>query len=234
MAMKKANILRLGCFSLVFAVLLSMPAQAWSARDLFEKKTLAVPENRVRFSTALTGELAESLEIIGVTVMPLVKSGNIAYEPKDAYSKKTDLGALLHIYIKNNSGRDISPQVTFNGKTASELIDLADNTVSWANTPDTRANRKYDKERPNADEFANFIPLTTHIPAGAVDCYSINICDAKLLYDGIDFVVTAQGKSARATLYGDYPYVSVSRLMWRSTTSRRYYPDEVLCYIDNR
>lgn len=232
--MKKTQLVKLGCFALVLAMVFTIPAGAWSVKDLRAQKTLAVPENQVRYSTALTGELAGSLEIVGVTVMPLVKSGNVAYEPKDSYSKKTDLGALLHIYIKNNSGADISPQVTFNGKTASELIDLADNTVSWANTPDTRANRKYDKERPNADEFVNFIPLTTYIPAGAVDCYSINICDAKLLYDGIRFVVTAGGQSAQATLYGDYPYVAVSRLMWRSTTGRRYYPDEILYYIDNR
>ncbi|HOU09691.1 MAG TPA: hypothetical protein PL044_03610 [Clostridiales bacterium] len=232
--MKKAHILKWTCLTLIFAAVFTVPAGAWNAGDLWGRKTLAVPEDRVRFSTALTGELADSLEIAGVTVMPLTKSGHIAYEPKDSYSKKTDLGALLHIYIRNISGRDISPQVTFNGKTAGELIDLADNTVSWANTPDTRANRKYDKERPNADEFKNFIPLTTHIPAGAVDCYSINICDAKLLYGGIDFAVTADGKSASAKLYGDYPYVSVSRLMWRSTTGRRCYPDEVLYYIDNR
>lgn len=232
--MKKTSFIKPVCFSLVFTMVLSIPAGAWSVKDLWARKTLAVPEDQVRFSTALTGELAGSLEIIGVTVMPLVKSGNIAYEPKDSYSKKTDLGSLLHIYIKNNSGRDISPRVTFNGKTASELIDLADNTVSWANTPDTRANRKYDKERPNSTEFINFIPLTAHIPAGAVDCYSINICDANLLYDGIDFQITAEGKSARATLYGDYPYIAVSRLMWRSTTNQRYYPDELLYYIDNR
>jgi len=233
--MYRNRLIKIASMVLLFSLLLTQSPQAAGLNSI-NQQSLSRPEEEVRFSTSLTGELADSLEIVGVTVLPLVKSGNIAFESSDSYSAKTDLGALLNIYIKNKSSSQISPQVTFNGKTASQLIDQADNTVSWANTPDTRANRKYDKDRlPGGDpEFANFIPLTTYIPAGDVDCYSINICDAKLLYNGIDFVITADGKSASAKLYGDYQYVNVSRLMWRSTENNRYYPDEVIYYIDNK
>ncbi len=234
---KGKRLIKIICLTVVCSMFFTQSTQAgWF--NFGSRETLNRPEAQTRFSTALVGELADSLEIIGVTVMPLVKSGNVAFEPKDSYSKKTDLGSLIHIYIKNKSDQPISPQITFNGKTASELIDLAENTVSWANTPDTRANRKYDKERLSDanrnTEFDNFIPLSTFIPAGAVDCYSINICDAKLLYSGIDFTILANGENATAKLYGDYQYVTVSRLMWRSTIKQRYYPDEVIYYIDNK
>lgn len=234
--MKTKILIKTICFTVLLSQLFALSPEA---TGLSSKKslTLNLSEENVRFSTALVGELADSLEIIGVTVMPLVKSGNVAFEPKDSYSKKTDLGSLIHIYIKNKSDRSISPQITFNGKTACELIDQADNTVSWANTPDTRANRKYDKERNASEEnneFTNFIPLTTHIPAGSVDCYSINICDANLLYSGINLNLAADGKSANAMIYGDYQYITVSRLMWRSTTNQRYYPDEMIYYLDNK
>jgi hypothetical protein len=234
--MKRKKLVKIMCVSVVFSLFFTQSTQAgWF--NFGNRETLNRPEAQTRFSTALVGELADSLEIIVVTVMPLIKSGNVAFEPKDSYSKKTDIGSLIHIYIKNKSDRSISPQITFNGKTASELIDLANNTVSWANTPDTRANRKYDKERNVSEEnneFTNFIPLTTHIPAGSIDCYSINICDANLLYKGINLSVAADGKTAAAKIYGDYQYVTVSRLMWRSTTNQRYYPDEILYYIDNK
>lgn len=222
---------------LALAIIFACSPLSLAARlDMKTKSSLQRVESEVRLSSSLVGELADGLEIIGVTVLPLVKSGNVAFESSDSYSKKTDIGSLLHIYIKNNSAHPISPQVTFNGKTASELIDLADNTVSWANTPDTRVNRKYDKDRDvnGKNEFVNFIPLSDYIPAGAVDCYSINVCDAKLLYDGIAFEISASGKTAVATLYGDYQYVNVSRLMWRSTTSEKWNPDEVIYYIDNQ
>ena len=233
--MKTKKIFRTICFTIVFSLLFTLSPQATGLNSK-NSLSLNLPEENVRFSTALVGELSDSLEIVGVTVLPLVKSGNIAFESKDSYSKKTDIGSLIHIYVKNKSNQQISPQITFNGKTASELIDLANNTVSWANTPDTRANRKYDKDRIQSgdSEFAYFIPLTTYIPSGAVDCYSINICDANLLYNGIDFSITAEGKTATAKIYGDYQYVNISRLMWRSTSNERYYPDELLYYIDNK
>ena len=201
-----------------------------------EPRTLLKPETEVRMSTALEGELAGSLELAGVTVLPLVKSGNIAYESSDRCSKKTDIGSLLHIYIRNKTDREISPQVTFNGMTASALLDRADNTVSWASTPDTRANRKYDIDRvPGGDsDLGDFVPLSTAIPPGKTDCYSLNVCDAGFLYDGIDFVITAGGKSASAKLYGDYPYVAITRLMWTASGGNRYYPDGLVYYIDNK
>ena len=227
--------IRIISMSVILSILLTQSPQATGLK-ISNQETLNRTEHNTRFSTLLTGELADSLEIVGVTVLPLVKSGNVAFESKDSYSKKKDIGSLLNIYIKNNSAQPISPQVTFNGKTATSLIDLADNTVSWANTPDTRANRKYDKDRDvdGKNEFINFIPLSDYIPAGAVDCYSINICDAKILYDGIVFEITANSKSAVATLYGDYPYVTVSRLMWQSTTNEKWNPDKVIYYIDNK
>lgn len=225
------------CFLLVLTMLFTVSSQQVYGFFDFRSPTLNRTEDKVRFTTSLTGELADSLEILGVTILPLKKSGNVGYNPSDTYSKKNDLGSLIHIYVKNKSNAPIYPQVTFNGKTASDLLDLNNNTVSWASTPDTRSNRKYDLERPgedgNINGFRPFSPLSVHIPAGAIDCYSINICDAKLLYNGIELEISAGGKSASAMLYGDYQYVTVKRLMWRSSQSNRFYPDEVLYYIDN-
>ncbi len=235
--MMKKKMIRTFCLATALLIFLNQSPQALAPNPACSP-SLKVPEDAVRFSTELTGELAQSLTIVGVTVMPLVKSGKITFEARDNYSRKTDIGSLLHIYVKNTSEGQISPHLTFNGKTATELLDLGDNTVSWASTPDTRENRKYDKERileeGKENEFDNFTPLTTYIPAGAVDCYSLNICDAKLLYDGIDLAITADGKTATAKIYGDYQYVDVARLMWRSTSNQRFYPDELLYYIDNR
>lgn len=165
-------------------------------------------EDEVRYSTELSGAVAEDIEILSVTVLPHTRSGNVQYNKSDSNSTNEKIGAVVNIFLKNKTSEDIYPQVKLGGKTTCEYLDTYPQQISWASTPDTRADRKYDKEL--SSEFAQFVPITTYIPAGAVDCYSFNITDGRLIYDGVSLEITLGGKSGSMTLYADYPYVSVA------------------------
>lgn len=190
-------------------------------------------EEDFRMTTALIGELASDIELMGVTVIPHVKSGVIANEPWDDNGRKDDIGALLNIYIRNNSTETITPHLTFNGKTANDHILEKNHSVSWANTPCTRQNRLFDKER-EGNEFDNFIPLSTELESGAIDAYSINVTDGNLLYEGLELIIEANGKTASATLFADHPFFNVTRIMWTSSANHPAYPNGFLFYFENK
>ena len=220
------------------SIVLAMGVAAASNRELYVNP-LIKSEQEMRMTGHLVGELSNDIELLGVTVIPHIRSNNVEYERKDYNSAKPDIGALLNIYIKNQSSEAITPAVTFNGKTATQHIISNNHSVSWANTPDTRGDRRFDKERLNKDgsisqELSDFIPLSTEIMPNAVDCYSINVTDGKLLYDGLEMVITANGKSATATLYADHPFLNVYRIMWTSSENRASKPDGFMFYLDNK
>ncbi len=215
---------------LMFSLLFGMSVSASNVRK--HTNLLERPENEVRFSTELTGDITEDIEILAVNVLPHTKSGNIEYNITDSNSTNDKIGAVIHVYLKNKTGEDIYPQVTLGGKSVCEYLDSYPQQISWASTPDTRASRKYDKELSN--EFEHFIPATTHIPSGAVDCYSFNITDGSLIYDGISLEITANGKSGSMTLYADYQYVSIDRIQWSSSYNDKCYPDTFEYCLNNR
>ena len=225
---KKLN--KIICLVLVFSFLFGTQASALTVGEF--NNPLERPENEVRFSTELKGNISEDIEILGVSVLPHTKSGNIEYNITDSNSTNNNIGAVVHIYLKNNTDEIIYPQVKLGGKTACEYLDSYPQKISWASTPDTRAERKYDKEL--SDEFDSFVPATTYIPAGAVDCYSFNIADGSLIYDGILFASSANGKSVSMTLYADYQYVSIDRIQWSSSYNDKCYPDTLEYYLNNR
>ncbi len=215
---------------LVFSFLFGIQASAFNDAEF--ANPLEKPENEVRFSTELVGNITEDIEVLGITVLPHTKSGNIQYNSTDSNSTNEKIGAVVHIYLRNKTGEDIYPQVTLGGKTACEYLDSYPQQISWASTPDTRTSRKYDKELSN--EFEYFIPATTHIPAGAVDCYSFNITDGSLIYNGVSLEITANGKNGSMTLYADYQYVSIDRIQWSSSYNDKCYPDTFEYYLNNR
>lgn len=83
---------------LVFSLLLSVRAGAVS------KKAFANPlekaEDEVRFSTELSGSIAEDIEILGVTVLPHTKSGNVQFNSSDSNSTNEKIGAVVNIFLK--------------------------------------------------------------------------------------------------------------------------------------
>lgn len=218
--------------SLIFVFMFLFGAQASAFNDNEFANPLEKPENEVRFSTELVGDISEDIEVLSVTVLPHTKSGNVEYNSTDSNSTNEKIGAVINVFIRNKTSEDIHPQVTLGGKTACEYLDSYPQQISWASTPDTRASRKYDKELSN--EFEHFIPATTHIPAGAVDCYSFNITDGRLIYDGVSLDITANGKSGSMTLYADYQYVSIDRIQWSSSYNDKCYPDTFEYYLNNR
>ncbi len=217
---------------ILFSFLLLGVTQAAALCRDEHKNPLERLENEVRFSTELVGNITEDIEILGVTVLPHTKSGNVEYNSTDSNSTNEKIGAVVHVYLRNKTQEDIYPQVTLGGKTACEYLDGYPQQISWASSPDTRASRKYDKELSN--EFEHFIPLTAHIPAGAVDCYSFNITDGSLIYDGVSLEITANEKSGSMTLYADYQYVSIDRIQWSSSYNDKCYPDTFEYYLNNR
>ncbi len=223
---KKTKTISIISIVMAFIMLLGVPANAVGLRSGY-KNPLKCDENSVRFSSVLSGTLADDLEIVGVTVLAHTKTGNVAFEYSDSNSTNVEIGALLNIYIKNNTSSDIYPELKFNGKTACEYLDVYPQKICWANTPDTRVNKAYR----TSDEFASFKELTTYIPAGGIDCYSINVTDGNLLYGGLKMDITANGKSASAILYGDYQYISVSRITWTASSGNSYFPDGFSYYI---
>lgn len=226
----KKKFKRLLSLILIFSFLFGTQARAFNDAEFVNPLDKA--ENEVRFSTELVGDISEDIEILSVTVLPHTKSGNVEYNSTDSNSTNEKIGAVVHIYLRNKTSENIYPQVTLGGKTACEYLDSYPQQISWASTPDTRASRKYDKELSN--EFEHFIPATTHIPAGAVDCYSFNITDGSLIYDGVSLEITANGKSGSMTLYADYQYVSIDRIQWSSSYNDKCYPDTFEYYLNNR
>ncbi len=225
----KNKIYKIVAIVLVFVLLFAGNA---GAAVIGSHNPLEKNEADVRFSTALTGDVSEDIEVIGITVLPHVKSGNVAYELTDPNSSNEAIGAVIHIYIRNKTNEDIYPEVLFGGKKATQYLQEYPQQISWASTPDTRVDRRYDKQL--SEEFDSFVPLTTYIPAGSVDCYSINITDGNLIYDGLLFEITANGKSGSMMLYADYQYVNIERLQWSSSYNDKCYPDKLEYYLNNR
>ena len=62
-------------------------------------------ENEVRFSTELSGAVAEDIEILSVTVLPHTKSGNVQYNKSDSNSTNEKIGAVVNIFLKNKRRR---------------------------------------------------------------------------------------------------------------------------------
>ena len=67
-----------------------------------------------------------------------------------------------------------------------------------------------------------------------IDCYSFNITDGSLIYDGVSLEITANGKNGSMTLYADYQYVSIDRIQWSSSYNDKCYPDTFEYYLNNR
>jgi hypothetical protein len=108
--------------------------------------------------------------VAGTTVVPHTASGEIpSYNRKDPFVYAAHQGALIRIFVRNNSSEDaFTGTVLFNGKTGRELLE--EDIVSWCNVPDTR-------------EAIGL--LTSDIPPRSMDVYVLNIQDSRFYEDGM-------------------------------------------------
>ena len=111
------------------------------------------------------------LEIEGVTIVPHYVSGEIPnYGDEEKFLSKYKPGALVRIFVRNtDSDSDIQPEVLFNGKTGQELIDSG--IVSYCDVPDIRETTT---------------GISIKIPAGAMDCYLLNVVNRDFYANGIN------------------------------------------------
>lgn len=189
-------------------------------QSLFDRDQKMIDEIFAQFQ----GDL--DVEIIGIHIVPHTVSGEISSYSFDELSANETIGALLHVFVKNNQA-EIQPTVLWNGKTASALI--ADNALTWANTPDTRnaAETQVYAADPN-------LVVSTSIPTGAVDVYTINTLDGSILYNDLTLTLvdSCSGKRASAVIVPTVPEVNVSRLIFHSSAGTPY-ADGMTYYVDN-
>jgi hypothetical protein len=167
-----------------------------------------------------------NVEIVGLCVVPHTVSGEISSYSFDTLSTNEKLGALLHVFVKNNQA-EIQPTVLWNGQTASEL--LANDTLTWANTPDTRNAPETQAYAANPD-----LVVSTAIPSGAVDVYTINTLDGGFVYDNLTLTVkdSNSGKLASAVIAPSVPEISVTRLIFNSSADTPY-ADSMTYFVAN-
>jgi hypothetical protein len=159
------------------------------------------------------------VEIAGVTVVPHYVSGEIPnYSDEEKYLSKYKPGALIRIFVRNSdTASTILPEVRFNGKTGQELINS--NVVSYCDVPDTR--EKATK-------------MSIEIPAGAMDCYLLNVTDSNFFSQGITlkFKDKNTGSTSEKTVSIKTPDFYVPRISFTSTNGS-YFPDGFYVYFSN-
>jgi hypothetical protein len=159
------------------------------------------------------------LEIAGVTVVPHYVSGEIPnYRDEEEFLSKFTPGALIRIFVKNTDPESgVNPDVLFNGKTGQELINS--NMVSYCDVPDIR-------------ETAT--KMSTKIPAGAMDCYLLNIVDRNFYANGIilKFTDKISGKTTEKQIQIKAPDFYASRIVFKSSEGSCF-PDGFYVYFNN-
>ena len=160
-----------------------------------------------------------SLEVAGVTVVPHYVSGEIPnYRDEEKLLSKLKPGGLIRIFVRNtNTDSGIKPEVLFNGKTGQELIDSK--TVSYCDVPDIRETTT---------------KMSTAIPAGAIDCYLLNVVYRDFYANGITlkFRDKQTGKTTEKLIAIKTPDFYASRIVFKSTGSS-YFPDGFYIYFNN-
>ncbi len=159
------------------------------------------------------------IEIAGVTVVPHYVSGEIPnYGDEEKYLAKYNPGALIRIFVRNSGMNSaINPEVLFNGKTGQELI--SSNTVSYGDVPDIRS---------------AITGLSTEIPAGAMDCYLLNVVDTNFYVHGITLKFTDRktGRTTEKKVAIKAPDFYVSRIVFASSDGTCF-PDRFYVYFNN-
>ncbi|MBQ3149702.1 MAG: hypothetical protein IJB86_00490 [Clostridia bacterium] len=80
---------RIICIVLVLAILLCGDAVAFAS-------------TKNNGEVQLSGDVTEVIELLGITVLPHVRSGNVAYNLSDSNSANRHLGAM-HYYVRSSS-----------------------------------------------------------------------------------------------------------------------------------
>lgn len=160
-----------------------------------------------------------SLEIAGVTVVPHYVSGEIPnYRDEEEFLSKFNPGALIRIFVRNTDPESrVNPEVLFNGKTGKELINS--NMVSYCDVPDIR-------------ETAT--KMSTEIPAGAMDCYLLNVVDHNFYANGIilKFRDKISGKTTEKHIQIKIPDLYASRIAFNASDGSKF-PDGFYVYFNN-
>ncbi|MFN8254458.1 MAG: hypothetical protein U0W24_02135 [Bacteroidales bacterium] len=160
-----------------------------------------------------------SLEIDGVNVVPHYVSGEIPnYRDEKQFLSKYKPGALIRIFIRNtDTVAGINPEVLFNGKTGQELI--SSNIVTFCDVPDIRQTTT---------------KISVEIPAGAMDCYLLNVVDSNFYTHGITlkFRDKNTGKNTEKKIDIKAPDFYASRIVFNSTDGSRF-PDGFYVYFKN-
>ncbi len=160
-----------------------------------------------------------SLEIAGVTVVSHYVSGEIPnYRDEEKFLSKFNPGALIRIFVRNTDPESgVNPEVLFNGKTGQELINL--NMVSYCDVPDIR-------------ETAT--KMSTEIPAGAMDCYLLNVVDRNFYANGINlkFRDKISGKTTEKQIQIKTPDLYASRIAFNASDGSKF-PDGFYVYFNN-
>ena len=160
-----------------------------------------------------------SLEIAGATVVPHHVSGEIPnYGDEEKYLSMYNPGALIRIFVRNtNQVSGIDPEVLFNGKTGQELINS--NVVSYCDVPDIRTNTT---------------KISTEIPAGAMDCYLLNVVDRNFFAQGITLkcIDKQTGKTTEKQVAIEVPDFYASRIVFNATDGSSF-PDGFYIYFNN-
>ncbi len=159
------------------------------------------------------------IEILGVTVVPHYVSGEIQnYGDEEKHLSKFNPGALIRIFVKNaDPEKSVNPEILFNGKSGRELLDS--NVVSYCDVPDIR-------------ESAT--KLSTEIPAGAIDCYLLNVVDSNFYSDGIILKITDKytGNTISKKIEIQAADLFASRIVFTSSDGSLF-PDGFLFYFNN-